>query len=240
MLKIAILKADHIPESRWQYSGGDYPEMIKKFFIPTGQDINFSSFDVINKQYPLEFSEIDCFIITGSRANLCDNKDWINELKVRILEYYKLRKKIIGICFGHQLLAELFGGKVEKSKQGLNIGIQTVVFDQKLDWMTPFQSSLNLSHCHKYIVSKLPTNSKAIAKNSLHDIAAFTMDDNVLGIQAHPEMLKNHCIYLEDKITNNDKNTLKNKAISKNNKCNKIEEVDYQIVAKWFMNFIIN
>ena len=114
-MKIGILNADTIsPE--WGKEYGQYPEMFSKIFWDVDSNIKFKTYEIQSNNFPQNINECDGYLITGSKADAYEDLPWILNLKsfVRTLDHY--HKKIIGICFGHQIIAEALGGKVKNLK----------------------------------------------------------------------------------------------------------------------------
>jgi GMP synthase-like glutamine amidotransferase len=191
-MKIAILQTDHIPAHRQQYSGGNYPEMFANLFFKLSVIIDIDVFDVTIGEYPDNYDEYDGFIITGSKATAFEKEPWIVELKIRIKDIFDKGKKIIGICFGHQVIVEALGGRVERSKNGFAVGIRNVHVIEEKAWMIPYYKHLNLLFYHQDMVVELPKDAELIGTSDYCDVQIFSYKNLVLGIQAHPEMLKVH------------------------------------------------
>ncbi|MFC4892529.1 gamma-glutamyl-gamma-aminobutyrate hydrolase family protein [Pseudofrancisella aestuarii] len=191
-MKIAILQTDHIPAHRQEFSGGNYPEMFANLFFKLSVVIDFDIFDVTVGEYPENCCEYDGFIITGSKATAFERLPWIEELKARVREILDEGKKIVGICFGHQVLVEALGGRVERSKNGFAVGIRTVKILNHKVWMSPYYKYLNLLFYHQDMVVELPKDAELIGTSDYCEVQIFSYKDQVLGIQAHPEMLKVH------------------------------------------------
>ena len=86
--------------------------MFANLFFKLSVVVDFDIFDVTVKEYPQDYDIYDGFIITGSKAIAFDNLDWIRKLKQEIVKLYEKNTKIIGICFGHQILAKLWEVKL--------------------------------------------------------------------------------------------------------------------------------
>ena len=85
-----------------------------KVFWAVDPSIQFQTYEVQLNNYPLDIDECDAYLITGSKASSYDDEQWIHDLKKFIQSLNKNKKKLIGICFGHQIIAEALGGSVKK------------------------------------------------------------------------------------------------------------------------------
>lgn len=195
-MKIALLQADHVPEYRHGVSGGNYPDMFANLFLKVSTIVDIDVFDVTVGEYPHDLKAYDKYIITGSRATTFEPLPWVCSLEDKIRVLYKLNKKIIGICFGHQILAQALGGRVERSIKGWGIGVQYIKILEKMEWMYPFYDHLSLTFYHQDQVVELPEKAKLIASNTFCPVQMFVIDNTILGMQAHPEMLRAHNHFL--------------------------------------------
>lgn len=147
------------------------------------------------KAYEMEeFSpEIDdAWIITGSAYSVYDNFPWIDYLKTKLHQMSELKKPVLGICFGHQLIADTFGGKVELNSKGWELGsceinLTDSGISNKL--FSGLSSPLCVYQSHQDIVTSLPENSTLFADNSM-GIQSFVYNDCFYGVQFHPEFTK--------------------------------------------------
>ncbi len=200
-MKIALLQADHIPEYRHCVSGGNYPDMFANLFLKVSTIVDIDVFDVTVGQYPKDINHYDKFIITGSKATSFERLPWICVLENYIKTLFGLHKKMIGICFGHQILAQALGGRVERSVKGWGVGVQCIKILERQAWMCPFHDHLSLAFYHQDQVVDLPQNATLIATNTFCPVQMFVIDNLVWGMQAHPEMLRahNHLLIKEQK-----------------------------------------
>ena len=110
-MKLGLLLADHI-RSELSEHYGDYPELFARLFDAKAADITIDSYDITFGHWPVSIHDADAWLITGCRFSVYDNKSWMADLKQWIVSMHQSRKKLIGICFGHQLIAEALGGRV--------------------------------------------------------------------------------------------------------------------------------
>lgn len=140
----------------------------------------------------LDPNDDSAWIITGSAHSVYDDFPWISYLKEKLKEVQKTRIPVLGICFGHQLIADTFGGKVELNKKGWEIGSCRVNLFKSADECSLFSSfseSMEVYQSHQDIVAQIPKGAILLAKNDM-GIQSFVYDDIFYGVQFHPEFTK--------------------------------------------------
>ncbi|NIJ51630.1 glutamine amidotransferase-related protein [Dyadobacter arcticus] len=190
-MKVGLLECDHVREELLHIDG-DYRQMFPSLFTSVAMDWHFTFYDVCNGHFPSSADECEVYICTGSRFSVYDNEDWIIRLKQFVKEIYQSGKVYLGVCFGHQMLAEALGGKVEKSPKGWCVGVHTFDMMENEDWMNPSMPSLNLLMMCQDQIIKLPPNSTVLATEPDCPVAMFRIGTNMLGVQAHPEFSKTY------------------------------------------------
>ena len=119
--RICILETDNIrPELVEQYKG--YGHMFQQLFATQPIAAEFEVYNVVQGEYPPEDKRYDAYLITGSKADSFGSDPWIETLRGYVLKLYQRGEKLLGVCFGHQLLALLLGGKTERASQGWGMG----------------------------------------------------------------------------------------------------------------------
>ena len=132
-MKLGILKTDTVrPE--WVPDFGEYPDMFVALLGRIDPQLEFVVYDVEAGEYPGDVDEVDAYLITGSKSSVYDDKAWIRTLEEFVRELDRRGKKIVGICFGHQLIAQALGGSTGKSDKGWGVGLHTYHFDQTPAW----------------------------------------------------------------------------------------------------------
>lgn len=154
-------------------------------------------YDVKRGEFPDSLDECDAFVISGSPAGVYDEDPWIPKLAEFIKNCDKGKKKLFGICFGHQLIAHVLGGNAEKASKGWEIGLATVSVVHKnirahAPWMEGAPATLKLYMSHQDQVTKLPTNGLLLAKNDFCPIQAYTIGSHIFCVQGHPEFEHNY------------------------------------------------
>ena len=114
-MKIGILQTGKSHESLLN-KFGDYPDLFKSFL--SSEDFVFETYAVLEMVFPKSPDECDGWLITGSRHGVYEDHEWLDPLRKFIKILDKKKAPLVGICFGHQIIAEALGGVVEKFQGG--------------------------------------------------------------------------------------------------------------------------
>ena len=235
-MQIALLQCDSIDERFHQHSGGDYPQMFTRLLDSTNQFYELHVFDATLGQLPENPEQYKGIIITGSWHSAYDDQPWIQKLKSFVRQVADKKHKIIGICFGHQILAQALGGRVEKSNTGWGIGLHTVRINKQHDWMQPPLTDCNLIFSHQDQVYELPLQAEIIAASEHCAIQMFTINDHILGMQGHPEMLTPHI----QELMQHHIEKIGHAQVAQGRESLEQLSNDGEIVGHWMVNFLLS
>ena len=202
-MKIGLLKCDTV-SSKMMGLAGDFSDMFKVLFSDFTPGIELVVYDVTCSEYPSSLDEVDGFISTGSRYSVYDNEPWVLGLRDFVKTLHEKKKKHIGICFGHQMIAHAIGGVTVKSDRGWGVGMKKVNIIKKMPWMDPPLDEYDLNVTHMDQVEKLPPGAVHLGVNSHCPYSMFQVGDHFLSMQAHPEFdapfVKELILYRAEKI----------------------------------------
>ncbi len=188
-LHIGILQTDSVPDGL-EAEHGDYPDMFADLLTDaSAEPPRFSVIDVQAGAWP-EPASCDAWLITGSKDGVYDDLPWIGELVSFVRAALQQNRCVIGICFGHQLLAHHFGGRAERSPKGWGVGVHRSQLLVREPWLEAAESSCNLLYSHRDQVVAMPPGARLIATHPFCPIAGFALGDQVLTFQGHPEFRK--------------------------------------------------
>jgi len=174
-MKIGILQTGHSPDELRDVMG-DYSTLFERLL--DGQGFEFETFSVVDGDFPDGPEVCDGWLITGSKYGAYEDHPWIPPLQSLIRDVYALGLPLVGICFGHQIIAQALGGTVEKFKGGWAVGRQTY------DWQG---KEIALNAWHQDQVAQRPADSTLIASNAFCENAALVYGNRAFTVQAHPE-----------------------------------------------------
>lgn len=196
--RVGLLLCDDIDEEvRAQH--GTYTEIFSNAFQDAESNLTLHPIACYQGEFPNSVDDYDAFLISGSRQAAYDTLPWILQLQEFVRSCWEQRKKTVGICFGHQVIAHALGGETKKADVGWGIGIHQTQITKPQKWMKDSQlcesDNYNLIVLHQDQVVTLPPGFSVIAKNDFCPISMYVADDVMLGIQGHPEFDKAFCEY---------------------------------------------
>lgn len=136
---------------------------------------------------------VSAVVITGSPAYVTDLEEWNFTAATFIKEVYAQQTPILGVCYGHQLIAWAFGGKVDFHAGGREIGTVSIDFsaaakNDRLFQELPTTIAVNVSHQQSVI--ELPDDAIRLASNDFDPNHGFRLGESTWGVQFHPEFSK--------------------------------------------------
>jgi len=174
-MQIGILQTGHAPDALIAETG-DYPAFFAKLL--DGHGLSFRTWAVVDGVFPEGIHDADGWLITGSRHGAYEDHPWIPPLEAFIRDCYAAHVPLVGICFGHQIIAKALGGRVEKFKGGWSVGPTDYKFGEE---------TLTLNAWHQDQVVEKPAAATVIASNDFCENAALVYDTRAFTVQAHPE-----------------------------------------------------
>lgn len=181
-IKVGILQTGS-PPPPLQERFGSYSAMVQDLLGPHHQ---FATFDVRIGELPARTDTCDAYVITGSASGVYDGDGWIGKLKEFVRDASG-SSAMVGICFGHQLMAEAFGGQVVKSPRGWGIGLHRYQVQERAEWMDDARS-IAVPASHQDQIVKLPADARVLGGS---DFTAYGIVEypqrRAMSLQSHPE-----------------------------------------------------
>lgn len=174
-MRVGILLAGHLSD-KLQRQHGSMADMFVRLF--DGHGIGFEVYPVIDGVFPETVTECDAWLTTGSAHGVYEALPFMDELSAFLRRAFDFAVPQVGICFGHQILAQSFGATVRKSSFGWNAG----AIEYTVDGMT-----MCLNAIHQDQVETVPIGAEVIASSERCKIAGLRYGDRAITFQPHPE-----------------------------------------------------
>jgi len=227
-MKVGLLICDHVSDE-FRGEHGEYLEMFEHL-LPS---LDFEPYYVIDNHFPTSVDDHAAYLCNGSMYSVYDDEPWILGLKELVREIQNRNKKLAGICFGHQMIAEALGGVVKKAPGGWCVGVHKFQISSKEKWMTPSKENVNVLMLCQDQVEQMPDTSRLIATSKDCGVSVYVINDRILGIQGHPEFSKE---YEKALIIKRIERIGTDKA-SRGIDSLKLP-MDNQVIARWIVNFL--
>lgn len=174
-MRIGILQCGQAPAGL-QAGMGDYPDMFVRLL--DGRGFDFQTHHVEAMAFPDSVNDADGWLLTGSRHGAYEDRPFIPPLERFVCDAYGAGVPMVGICFGHQIIAQALGGTVVKHPGGWAVGTQDYDFEGE---------TVRLNAWHQDQVVAVPPGAKVAARSAFCDNAALVYGDRAYTVQAHPE-----------------------------------------------------
>lgn len=185
-MRLGILKCDSVP-GHLQPEFGDYPGMFQNLLANGNARFEYRVYDLTRDQFPSRVNECDAWLITGSKYSVYEPIPWIERAHELVRELHAEKSPLVGICFGHQMVARALGGRVESAGAGWGAGVHTTYIIEPRSWMEPGRTELSLLVSHQDQVSIPPDGARHLAGHDFCPYDMFQIDDHILTFQGHPE-----------------------------------------------------
>jgi len=173
---IGILLCGHAQDNVKDMAG-DYDTMFQAFLADQG--FTFKTWNVVDMEFPTKLSDADGWLVTGSRHGAYEDHPFIAPLTKLIQAIYAEGSPMVGVCFGHQIIAQALGGHVEKFEGGWVLGHQ--------EYDVPGQGQISLQAWHQDQVITKPADAEVLATNAGCRNAGLIYGKRVMTLQPHPE-----------------------------------------------------
>jgi GMP synthase-like glutamine amidotransferase len=186
-MRLTILEAGRAP-GRLSEDYPHYPDMFVSLLSKADPSLRFEVVSLVNGAAPPDPSACEAVLITGSPSGVYDSTPWMDPLRGFIREAFARKTSMVGICFGHQIIADALGGDVRKSEKGWGVGRHTYDITGRRDWMADAGATVSLSVSHQDQVITPPPGAITLARSAHTEHAMLAYDGApVISVQGHPE-----------------------------------------------------
>ncbi|GAM85055.1 hypothetical protein ANO11243_030580 [Dothideomycetidae sp. 11243] len=196
-LRIAVLECDTPqPQTRAKYGG--YGAVFEALLLAgadllgkdeTKPELDVTKWDVVNTETYPALEDIDAVLISGGKYNSFDNSPWILKLVEFIRHVFEsqTRVKVIGVCFGHQIIGRALGAKVDRSDEGWEVSVTPMELSKRGKELFGIDRVMNLHQMHRDIVYYYPEGVEQLGSTNLCSVQGMYAKDKLISVQGHPE-----------------------------------------------------
>ena len=184
-MRLGLLLCDHVRPG-FRAVAGDYPEFFTRFFADR-PEIELVIFDLTVGDFPLDLDECDAWITTGSRHSVYEDIPWMITLADLIRRLDRERRKLVGICFGAQMIGHALGGEVARAPAGWQVGIKETRVGLLQPWMDPPADTFQILHMNGDQILTPPARLQVLGSSDGVPVSVIAVGDHFIGFQGHPE-----------------------------------------------------
>mgnify|MGYP003635216506 FL=1 len=197
-MKLTILQTGEVPlplRNRFV----PYRKMFEAMFDRTGQGFSYQTVNVAEGEPFPDLASLEGVVITGSAAGVYDDLPWMEPLRDFIRQGYQQRTPLLGICFGHQIMADALGGDVRKSPKGWGLGRHSYSVKGRPDFMPQAPAMLAVACSHQDQVLVPPAEAEVILASDFTPNAGLAYRNGAaLSFQPHPEFADDYALALAE------------------------------------------
>jgi GMP synthase-like glutamine amidotransferase len=130
----------------------------------------------------------DAWVLTGSVASVTQPEPWMELTAQAVRQRHAAGRALVGLCFGHQLIAQALGGRVARSAGGFRLGVADTALAVAEPWMDPPRDHLSLFAAHEDQVLQAPPGARILGGDAFCPVGAYAVAKHVLCTQYHPEL----------------------------------------------------
>jgi GMP synthase (glutamine-hydrolysing) len=182
MIRIGLLRTTEFPDVT-RAVHGPYATLFELFFHD--QPVDLIDVPIHDGATPGSLADCDGWVISGSPASAYEDHEWIRTGEEIVRTALAEERPMVGICFGHQLIAQALGGRVEKADVGWGIGAQRYDTVRPLPYLPGATTTLLASHQDQVV--ELPADATVWSTAEYCPNAGFTVGERMLTMQGHPE-----------------------------------------------------
>lgn len=186
-MQVTIIETGRAP-GRLSEDYPRYPSMFMSLLGAADRDLTFRTVAVLDGEGLPAPDSCEAVLITGSPFGVYDSTPWMDPLRGFIRGVFAAKRPMIGVCFGHQVIADAMGGDVRKSEKGWGLGRHVYDVTAPADWMAGAGPTVALSVSHQDQVITPPAGARTLARSTHTDHAMLAYDTApVMSLQGHPE-----------------------------------------------------
>jgi len=197
-MKLTIIQAGEVPPAL-RADFGSYPPMYMRMFDEAGFGFEYETAPIFDGAEFPDPSKLEAVVITGSSAGVYEDHDWLPPLRAFIRGAYAANTPMLGICFGHQVMADALGGDVRRSEKGWGLGRHTYGVTARPGFLATELPELSIACSHQDQVIVPPADAEVFLASAFTPNAGLAYrNGKALSLQPHPEFNDDYVLALAE------------------------------------------
>ena len=197
-MKLTIIQAGDVP-APLRPDFGAYPPMFMRMFGEAGFGFDYDTVPIYDGAPFPDPTALEGIVITGSAAGVYEDHAWLPPLRDFIRGAYAADTPMLGICFGHQIMADALGGDVRKSEKGWGLGRHTYAVKNRPGFLATDLPALSIGCSHQDQVIVPPRDAEVfLASDFTPNAGLVYRNGKAVSLQPHPEFLDNYTLALAE------------------------------------------
>ena len=230
---IGILETGHPAEALKHH--GSYPRMFERLLGRQDKTFEFRTFAAVDGEVPSDPHVCDAWLVTGSKHGAYERLPWMLRLEDLLRAAVAAKVPVVGICFGHQILAQALGGKVVKSDKGWGFGLQDYAITDAPRLSTGKPDKITAAALHQDQVVEVPEGGRVLGGSDFCPNAVIAYGDTALTFQPHPEF---DVPFLRDAAAHRLKGVAPDKVLETAEASFQSKRSDSPLIAEWIVRFL--
>lgn len=198
-MKLTIIQTGEVPVPLRPRFGA-YPPMFRRMFDGAGVDFDYETVPVLDGAPFPDPAGLEGIIVTGSAAGVYDSHyDWMEPLRAFIRAAYAARTPMLGVCFGHQIMADALGGEVRKSEKGWGLGRHVYEVRERPAFLATEADALAIACSHQdQVIAPPPEADVFLASDFTPNAGLLYRNGAAISLQPHPEFDDDYTLALAE------------------------------------------
>ena len=197
-MKLTIIQTGDVP-APLRPRFGAYPPMFRRMFDEAGHGFDYDTIPVFEGAALPDPAGLEGILITGSAAGVYEDHAWLPPLRAFVRKAYAAGTPMLGVCFGHQLMADALGGDVRKSVKGWGLGRHTYDVKSRPGFLASDLPALSIACSHQDQVIVAPPEAEVFLGSDFTPNAGLVYrNGRAVSLQPHPEFHDDYTLALAE------------------------------------------
>ena len=197
-MKLTIIQTGDVPAPLHPRFGA-YPPMFRRMFDEAGHGFDYDTIPVFEGAALPDPAGLEGILITGSAAGVYEDHAWLPPLRAFVRKVYAAGTPMLGVCFGHQLMADALGGDVRKSVKGWGLGRHTYDVKSRPGFLASDLPALSIACSHQDQVIVAPPEAEVFLGSDFTPNAGLVYrNGRAVSLQPHPEFHDDYTLALAE------------------------------------------